>query len=62
LLTTLSFLIKENPGEIIFSSNRLSDTISNLADPFEKLAGTYDLFTYNVEKQNNILMRLAEGK
>lgn len=54
--------IKENPGEIIFSSNRLSDTITNLADPFEKLGGTFDLFIYNVEKQNNLLMRLTEGK
>jgi hypothetical protein len=48
--------------EIIFSSNRLSDTISNTADPFEKLAPTFDLFTYDVAKKGNVLVRLSEGK
>ncbi len=54
--------VKDNPDEIIFSSNRLSDTLLNNADPFEKLAPTYDLFTYNIEKKNNVLTRLSEGK
>lgn len=48
--------------EIIFSSNRLTDTLVNDADPFEKLAPTFDLFTYDIEKRNNVLLRLAEGK
>jgi hypothetical protein len=56
-----SFL-KNSPGEIIFSSNRLSDTLKNSGDPFEKLAPTFDLFTYNVNTKNNILVRLSEGK
>ncbi len=56
-----SFL-KDSPGEIIFSSNRMSDTLTNTASPFEKLSHTFDLFTYNIEKKNNILVRLAEGK
>jgi len=56
-----SFL-KDNPDEIIFSSNRISDTLTNTASPFEKLAQTFDLFTYNLNKKNNILVRLAEGK
>jgi Tol biopolymer transport system component len=56
-----SFL-KSSPGEIIFSSNRLSDTLTNTGDPFEKISSVFDLFTYNVEKKNNILTRLSEGQ
>jgi WD40 repeat protein len=55
-----SFL-KNNPAEIIFSSNRLSDTLRNDGYPFEKTSGIFDLFTYNVDKKNNILVRLSEG-
>ena len=54
--------LKDNPGEIIFSSNRLSDTLTNIPDPFEKLSPTFDLFTYNIESGNNVLLRLSEGK
>jgi Tol biopolymer transport system component len=56
-----SFL-KDSPGEIIFSSNRLSDTLTNTASPFEKMSLTFDLFTYNLTEKNNILTRLSEGK
>jgi hypothetical protein len=56
-----SFL-KDSPGEIIFSSNRVSDTLTNTASPFEKLSQTFDLFTYNLTRKNNILLRLSEGK
>jgi hypothetical protein len=56
-----SFL-KGSPGEILFSSNRLSDTLTNTGNPFEKLAPAFDLFTYNVEKKNNLLERLIEGQ
>ncbi len=56
-----SFL-KNSPGEIIFSSNRLSDTLHNTADPFEKISETYDLFVYDTEKRDNLLLRLTEGK
>jgi hypothetical protein len=54
--------MKESPDEIIFSSNRLSDTLTNTASPFEKISQTYDLFTYNISKRNNVLVRLTEGK
>jgi WD40 repeat protein len=54
--------VKDNPDEIIFSSNRLSDSLANDANPFEKISPTYDLFTYNIEKKNNVLTRLSEGK
>ncbi len=56
-----SFL-RDSPDEIIFSSNRMSDTLTNTADPFEKLSPTFDLFTYNIEKRSNVLVRLSEGK
>jgi hypothetical protein len=56
-----SFL-KDSPGEIVFSSNRLNDTITNTGSPFEKVGASFDLFTYNLNKKNNVLVRLAEGK
>ena len=56
-----SFL-KDSPGEIIFSSNRLTDTLTNTASPFERVSKTYDLFTYNIDKKSNLLVRLSEGK
>ncbi len=54
--------IGDKPGEIIFSSNRLSDTLINDGNPFEKTGLVFDLFTYNVDKKNNILTRLTEGQ
>jgi Tol biopolymer transport system component len=56
-----SFL-KNSTEEIIFSSNRASDSLLNDADPFQKIAPTYDLFTYNILKRNNVLTRLTENK
>jgi hypothetical protein len=47
---------------IIFSSNRLNDTLKNTADPFEKSAQVFDLFTYDLAKNNKVLVRLTEGK
>jgi hypothetical protein len=54
--------MKDSPDQIIFSSNRLSDTLTNTADPFEKVSQTFDLFTYDITRKNNILVRLSEGK
>ncbi len=56
-----SFL-KNSPGDIIFSSNRLNDTLTNTASPFEKAANSFDLFTYNVNDKSKVLLRLPEGK
>jgi len=56
-----SFL-QGSDGEILFSSNRLSDTLTNTGDPFEKLSSTFDLFTYNIDKKNNLLVRLSEDQ
>jgi hypothetical protein len=47
---------------IIFSSNRLNDTLKNTADPFEKSSEVFDLFTYDLAKNNKVLVRLPEGK
>lgn len=54
--------LKDSPGEIIFSSNRLSDTLTNTGSPFEKISDLYDLFIYNIDKKNNFLVRLSEGQ
>lgn len=55
-----SFL-KHSTDEIIFSSNRISDTLTNTASPFEKLSLKFDLFTYDLTKRRNVLVRLNEG-
>jgi hypothetical protein len=55
-----SFL-KNGKDEIIFSSNRVSDTLKNTADPFEKLSLTYELYSYNLAKKDNVLTKLSEG-
>ena len=55
-----SFL-KDSPDEIIFSSNRLNDSLLNDANPYEKHSQTYDLFTYNIAKKPNYLTRLTHG-
>jgi hypothetical protein len=56
-----SFL-KDSPGVIVFSSNRLNDTLTNTGSPFERLSANYDLFTYNLDKRSNYLIRLSEGQ
>lgn len=56
-----SFL-KGSNSEIIFTSNRMTDTLSNKADPFEKLGFIYDLFTYDLNSKSNVLTRLTEGQ
>jgi len=54
--------VKNFPDEIIFSSNRQSDTLRNVPDPYAKTALSFDLFTYNLAKKGNLLTRLSEGK
>ncbi|OFX17872.1 MAG: hypothetical protein A2033_18260 [Bacteroidetes bacterium GWA2_31_9] len=48
----------DNSKSIIFSSNRLSDTLSVLKK-FEKKSDTYDLFIYDYANKNNSLTRLT---
>jgi hypothetical protein len=54
--------VKGTVDQIIFSSNRLSDTITNTSDPFERTAEVFDLFTYDLAKDDKVLTRLEEGK
>ncbi|HLN19931.1 MAG TPA: hypothetical protein VK213_02510 [Bacteroidales bacterium] len=54
--------VRGSEDEIVFSSNRTNDTLSNRNDPYEKSAPNFDLFTYNVAKNNKVLVRLSEGK
>lgn len=51
----------DSPEEILFSSNRATDTLLNNGDQFEKISPTYDLFTYNILKRNNVVTRLTES-
>jgi WD40 repeat protein len=54
--------IMDSPDEILFTSNRLSDTLTNSGSPFERVGLNYDLFTYNLLSGNNVLTRLPEDK
>ncbi len=54
--------MKSPPERILFSSNRLTDTITNTGSPFEKVGLTFDLFIYNTSGTDNLLTRLSEGK
>ena len=56
-----SFL-KDPPERIIFSSNRITDTLTNTGSPFENVALTFDLFIYNTSGKSKILTRLSEGQ
>ena len=46
---------------IIFSSNRLTDSLTNRGDPQEPTGLTYNLFTYDLKAGNRKLTRLDEG-
>ena len=46
---------------IIFSSNRLTDSLTNKGDPQERTGLTYNLFTYDLNAGNHTLTRLDEG-
>jgi WD40 repeat protein len=54
--------IKDSPDEILFTSNRMSDTLTNTGDPFERVGLNFDLFTYNLTRGGNALVRLPEEK
>jgi WD40 repeat protein len=54
--------MKGEPERILFSSNRISDTLTNTGNPFENLALTFDLFIYNHSGNSKVLTRLAEGR
>lgn len=49
------------PGtnNIIFSSNRTSDSLSNTSPPFEKLSNQFNLFSYNLDSASRGVTRLT---
>jgi len=53
--------IKGKENTIIFSSNRLSDKLTNNGDPLEETAKTYSLFTYNLASRGTQLNRLNQN-
>lgn len=53
--------IRGKDETIIFSSNRLTDTLSNRGDPQEETGLTFNLFTYDLRSRGNLLTRLDEG-
>ncbi len=51
----------ENSTKIIFSSNRISDTLKiETFDSHREKANTYDIFAYDFKNNNNVLTRLTE--
>ncbi|MCH7657417.1 MAG: PD40 domain-containing protein [Bacteroidetes bacterium] len=48
--------------EIIFSSNRSSDTLNLPENELNSTGFTYDLFIYDYQKKSDYLTRLSEGK
>ncbi|MBS0012161.1 MAG: hypothetical protein KFF49_12170 [Bacteroidales bacterium] len=54
--------VRSSDNVIIFSSNRLNDTLNLPFDPIAQTALTYDLFTYDLEKDNKVAVRLSEGQ
>ncbi len=54
-----SFLRNSN-NEIIFSSNRLSDTLTNRGDPLEKTGHVFNLFTYRLNSNERLLQRISD--
>lgn len=54
--------IKGEAGRIIFSSNRLNDTLSVPYDPGAGLSPLFNLFSYDPEKDDGILTMLEEGR
>jgi Tol biopolymer transport system component len=53
--------IRGRDETIIFSSNRLTDTLTNRGDPQERVGLTYNLFTCDLKTGNNNLTRLDAG-
>jgi len=53
--------IKTEKDKIIFTSNRISDTLNIPFDPLARTNVTHDLFTYDLDKDTRIATRLSEN-
>ena len=54
-----SFL-KSKPENIIFSSNRISETITRNSDPLERIGNVYNLYIYDLNTRGNDLQRVSD--
>lgn len=52
----------DNSSKIIFSSNRVSDTISMETPEIKELSPGYALFVYNYSSRSNVLSRVTENR
>ena len=48
--------------QIMFSSNRLTDTLMNTGDPLDKTGLVFNLFTYDLTARSNLLQRVSDEK
>ena len=53
--------IRGRDETIMFSSNRLGDTLTNRGDPQEPVGLSFNLFTYDLKAGNGVLTRLDDG-
>ncbi len=54
--------VKRADNTIIFSSNRLNDTLDIPFDPIAETGLTYELYTYDLNKDNKVAVKLSEGQ
>ena len=54
--------IRGAANSIVFSSNRLNDTLSLPFDPVAKLSRTFDLFSYDLDQGKGIATRLSGNR
>jgi Tol biopolymer transport system component len=47
---------------IMFSSNRLTDTLKNTGDPLDKTGLVFNLFTFDLTARSNLLQRVSDEK
>ncbi|MEZ5012321.1 MAG: hypothetical protein R2744_12415, partial [Bacteroidales bacterium] len=49
-------------NNIVFTSNRINDTLSVRFDPLASISPVYELFTYDLDGGSRVLTRLTEGE
>ncbi len=52
----------DNSSKIVFSSNRISDTLSNETAEIKELSPAYALFVYNYSSRSNTLSRITDNR
>lgn len=54
--------IKGRDDNIIFSSNRLTDTLANDGDPLQRTGHVFNLFVYDLKTRGKILQQVSDEK